>query len=70
MAKHKRKKANKFQHRINKYVNRKLSFSLTKARVSTAASSIDEEDDDSGEDDEDDGHGSESKSSSLTSNSC
>ena len=70
MANHKsNKKAINFQHRVNKYVNRKTLNSLTKAQVSFAASCSAKEDDDGDEDDDDDGDGSESKSISLTPNS-
>ena len=62
----KSKKSTDFDHRVNKYVNWKMSNPLTKAQVSSAASISDEEDDDGDEDDDDDGHGSESKSTLLT----
>ena len=69
MANHKsKKKATNLNHRVNKYVNRKTSNSLTKAQVSSAASFSDKVDDNGDEDDDDDGHGSESKSTLLTSN--
>ena len=65
----KSKKSTDFDHRVNKYVNRKMSNPLTKAQVSSAASFSDEEEDNGDEDDDDNGHGCESKSTSLTSNS-
>ena len=49
----KSKKSTDFDHRVNKYVNRKMSNPLTKAQVSSAASCSDEEDNDSNEDDDD-----------------
>ena len=64
----KSKKATDFHHRVNKYVNRKMSNPLTKAQVSSAASFSDEEDDDGDEDDDDDGH-EKSKPTSSTSKS-
>ena len=64
----KSKKSTDFDHRVNKYVNRKMSNPLTKAQVSSAASFSDEEDDDGDEDDDDDGH-EKSKPTSSTSKS-
>ena len=64
----KSKKSTDFDHRVNKYVNQKMSNPLTKAQVSSAASFSDEEDDDGDEDDDDDGH-EKSKPTSSTSKS-
>ena len=65
----KSKKATDFHHRVNKYVNRKMSDPLKKAQVSSAVFFSDEKDDNGDEDEDDDGHESESKSTSLTSKS-